>query len=174
MEPAAAAEMVTVTAYREPLGELESPVTTRTLVAGRPADCRAHHHGRKNPPASRSRVVPPLPFAGRQSVVAGDQPARAGLYFGQPHAAYRRRRSAQRPGGRMDPLAGAAGAGRGKHRRGAGRGQRSVWFQRHRRGDERGPPAPVVDAGRVAIQLRHAGHLRREPAGARRSSAPGA
>jgi len=31
MEPAAAEELVTVTAYREPLGELESPVTTRTL-----------------------------------------------------------------------------------------------------------------------------------------------
>lgn len=31
LEPAGAAEMVTVTAYREPLGELESPVTTRTL-----------------------------------------------------------------------------------------------------------------------------------------------
>jgi len=31
LEPAAAAEMITVTAYREPLGELESPVTTRTL-----------------------------------------------------------------------------------------------------------------------------------------------
>ena len=31
LEPAAAAEMVTVTAYREPLNELESPVTTRTL-----------------------------------------------------------------------------------------------------------------------------------------------
>ncbi len=32
MEPAGAAELVTVTAYREPLGELESPVTTRTLL----------------------------------------------------------------------------------------------------------------------------------------------
>ena len=31
LEPAAASELVTVTAYREPLGELESPVTTRTL-----------------------------------------------------------------------------------------------------------------------------------------------
>lgn len=31
LEPAGAAELVTVTAYREPLGELESPVTTRTL-----------------------------------------------------------------------------------------------------------------------------------------------
>src|SRR3954468_17130656 len=31
LEAAAAAEMVTVTAYREPVGELESPVTTRTL-----------------------------------------------------------------------------------------------------------------------------------------------
>jgi outer membrane receptor protein involved in Fe transport len=31
MDPAAAAEMITVTAYRTPLGELESPVTTRTL-----------------------------------------------------------------------------------------------------------------------------------------------
>jgi outer membrane receptor protein involved in Fe transport len=31
LEPAAAAEVVTVTAYRQPLGELESPVTTRTL-----------------------------------------------------------------------------------------------------------------------------------------------
>lgn len=31
MEPAEAAELVTVTAYREPLGELESPLTTRTL-----------------------------------------------------------------------------------------------------------------------------------------------
>ena len=31
MEPAAAAEQITVTAYREPLGQLESPVTTRTL-----------------------------------------------------------------------------------------------------------------------------------------------
>ncbi len=32
MEPAVAAEAVTVTAYREPLGELESPATTRTLL----------------------------------------------------------------------------------------------------------------------------------------------
>ena len=31
LEPAGASERVTVTAYREPLGELESPVTTRTL-----------------------------------------------------------------------------------------------------------------------------------------------
>jgi outer membrane receptor protein involved in Fe transport len=31
LEPAGTAEMVTVTAYREPLGQLESPVTTRTL-----------------------------------------------------------------------------------------------------------------------------------------------
>ncbi len=31
LEPAGASELVTVTAYREPLGELESPVTTRTL-----------------------------------------------------------------------------------------------------------------------------------------------
>jgi outer membrane receptor protein involved in Fe transport len=31
LEPAAVAEQVTVTAYRTPLGELESPVTTRTL-----------------------------------------------------------------------------------------------------------------------------------------------
>jgi outer membrane receptor protein involved in Fe transport len=31
LEPAAAAELITVTAYREPLGELQSPVTTRTL-----------------------------------------------------------------------------------------------------------------------------------------------
>jgi outer membrane receptor protein involved in Fe transport len=31
LEPPGAAEMVTVTAYREPLGQLESPVTTRTL-----------------------------------------------------------------------------------------------------------------------------------------------
>ncbi len=31
LEPAGVAELVTVTAYREPLGELESPVTTRTL-----------------------------------------------------------------------------------------------------------------------------------------------
>jgi outer membrane receptor protein involved in Fe transport len=32
MEPAGGTELVTVTAYREPLGELESPVTTRTLL----------------------------------------------------------------------------------------------------------------------------------------------
>ena len=32
LEPAGAAEQVTVTAYREPLGELESPATTRTLT----------------------------------------------------------------------------------------------------------------------------------------------
>ncbi len=31
LDPAGAAEMVTVTAYREPLGELQSPATTRTL-----------------------------------------------------------------------------------------------------------------------------------------------
>ena len=31
LEPASASQMITVTAYREPLGELESPVTTRTL-----------------------------------------------------------------------------------------------------------------------------------------------
>lgn len=31
LEPASAPQMITVTAYREPLGELESPVTTRTL-----------------------------------------------------------------------------------------------------------------------------------------------
>jgi len=38
LEPAAAAELVTVTAYREPLGEFESPVTTRSLL---PADLQA-------------------------------------------------------------------------------------------------------------------------------------
>ncbi|HLY64098.1 MAG TPA: TonB-dependent receptor, partial [Chloroflexota bacterium] len=32
LEPASASQIVTVTAYREPLGELESPVTTRTLL----------------------------------------------------------------------------------------------------------------------------------------------
>jgi outer membrane receptor protein involved in Fe transport len=32
LEPAAAKEQVTVTAYRTPLGELESPVSTRTLI----------------------------------------------------------------------------------------------------------------------------------------------
>ena len=32
MHPAGATELVTVTAYREPLGELESPATTRTLT----------------------------------------------------------------------------------------------------------------------------------------------
>lgn len=31
LEPASASQMITVTAYREPLGALESPVTTRTL-----------------------------------------------------------------------------------------------------------------------------------------------
>ena len=31
LDPATASELVTVTAYRQPLGELESPVTTRTL-----------------------------------------------------------------------------------------------------------------------------------------------
>lgn len=32
LEPASASQIITVTAYREPLGELESPVTTRTLL----------------------------------------------------------------------------------------------------------------------------------------------
>ena len=46
LEPAGAAEMVTVTAYREPLGELESPVTTRTLPRRNLQTAARHLHGR--------------------------------------------------------------------------------------------------------------------------------
>ena len=60
LQPSAGAEQITVTAYRAPLGDLESPATTRAaLAAGAGHHCR-HHARRSAPAASRRRALPPI------------------------------------------------------------------------------------------------------------------
>ena len=98
----------------------------------------AQHHRRRHPrrpvaPASRRRAVSPLQFAGRQSLLAGNQPARPRFHLRQPHPRHRRRCAAQRPHRRMDSLAGAAGARDQRRRTRARRRQRPLRIERHRR-----------------------------------------
>ena len=108
LEPAAATEKVTVTAYRAPLGSLESPVTTRLLTENALATTAAVTLD------DQLRQLPGVELFRRSSslvanpIVAGNQPARPGFDLGQPHAAYRRRCAAERSAGRMDSLAGSS------------------------------------------------------------------
>ena len=104
LAPASVAEQVTVTAYRAPLGDLESPAITRQLSSETLQTTAAVSLDGKMRPASRRRALPPLQFSGRQSDIAGHQPARPRIHLRQPHAGDRGRRSPQRSHRRLDSL----------------------------------------------------------------------
>ncbi len=88
LEPAAVAEKVMVTAYRAPLGSLESPVTTRLLSEKALEHYGDDHFGRPVAADSRCGVVSAVQLTGCQSHIAGNQFARIGFYLGQPDSAY--------------------------------------------------------------------------------------
>jgi hypothetical protein len=95
LEPDAAIEQVTVTAYRTPLGELESPVSTRTLL---PVELQTAA------PITMDGQVRQLPgvdlFRRSSSLVANPTsqgPASAVWIDRQPHPGHERRCSAERP-----------------------------------------------------------------------------
>ena len=111
LQATAAAQDVTVTAYRVPMGDLESPATTRTLSQHALAITAAitlDDQMRQLPGVEMFRRSS---FARGQSHVTGSQPARPRIHFSQPHAGQRRRCSAQRSAGRLGSLAGTARVG---------------------------------------------------------------
>ena len=144
LEPAAAAEQVTVTAYRAPLGSLESPATTRLLTQ---ADLSTTASITLD---GEMRRLPGVELFRRSSSLVAN-PSSQGMSLrglGSTSASRTLLTEDDVPlndaFARNDSLAGAAGAGDRTNRVGARRGQRSVWIERHRRRGERGSDAATL------------------------------
>ena len=173
LEPAGATEQVTVTAYRDPLGELESPVTTRTLS---PVDLETAAAISMD---GQVRQLPGVELFRRSSSLVANPSSQGISLRGLGSTSASRTLVTEDdvplndPVGRLDSLGGAAGAGREEHRRGARRRQRSLRIERHRRRRQRrswrGPPPTAPSCG-PATAMR--GHVRRQPAGRRRKHGP--
>ncbi len=144
LQPAAGAEQVTVTAYRAPLGDLESPATTRVLsqralatTAGVTLDDQMRQLPGVEP-------LPPLSIARCQSHVARHQPARPRFHFRRALTRHGGGRAPQRSARRLDSLAGAARPFDPRHRTGPRRRQRPIRFQRHRRRHQHCSGTPLI------------------------------
>ena len=174
LEPAGNTEEVTVTAYRTPLGVLESPVTSRILSEAALSSTPAITLDEK------LRQLPGVELYRRSSSLVAN-PSSQGLSLrGLGSTSASRTLITEDDVPLNDPFAGwihwqeQPELSIQKHRTGARRRQRSLRIERHRRRRQSDSRAAHLQLCRIEEQLRRRRHLRQQPAGSRPSTARGA
>ena len=160
LQPAAGAEQVTVTAYRAPLGDLESPATTRVLsrqtlatTAGITLD-------------DQLRQLPGVELFRRSPSLVANPTSQGISLRGLGSTSASRGLSSLKTTSRSTTRLAAGSTGRSslispsRHRAGPRRRQRSLRLKRHRRRHQCRSRAPHSQLRRTHLHLRRRRHLR--------------